>query len=102
MEAKGFVRKADKLGRICLPIEFRRKASLKTGDEIEMIATGKGLLIRKYEEGSRNDTALKRLKDVVREDDRLDDRDKATMLAQVVSLEQAIREHIGEDEQDDA
>lgn len=102
MEAKGFVRKVDKLGRICLPIEFRREAGLKTDDKIEMIATDEGLLMRKYEGGSNTDAALKRLKDAVREDDRLDDRDKAAMLAQVASLEQTIREHIKEGEEDDA
>lgn len=102
MEAKGFVRKVDKLGRICLPIEFRREAGLKTDDKIEMIATDEGLLMRKYEGGSNTDAALKRLKDAVREDGRLDDRDKAAMLAQVASLGQTIREHIKEDEQDDA
>ena len=93
MEAKGFVRKVDKLGRICLPIEFRREAGLKTDDKIEMIATGGGLLIRKYEEGSRTDTALKRLKDAVQEDDRLNGREKAAVLMRVGSLEQTILEY---------
>ncbi len=101
MKTTGFIRKVDKLGRICLPIEFRREAGLKTDDKIEMIATDEGLLMRKYEGGSRTDAALKRLKDAVREDNRLDDRDKAAMLAQVASLEQTIKENIREEEQDD-
>ncbi len=101
MKAKGFVRKVDKLGRICLPIEFRREAGLKTDDKIEMIVTDEGLLMRKYEGGSRIDAALKRLKDAVGEDDRLGYQQQMRLLEKLDSMEFDIMEIIGEGKEDD-
>ena len=43
---KGFIRKIDKLGRICLPVEFRRRENLQTDDKVEMIVTDDGLLMQ--------------------------------------------------------
>ena len=42
----GIVRKIDSLGRITLPKEFRKVFMLDTDDEIEILATDEGILIR--------------------------------------------------------
>ena len=42
----GIVRKVDSLGRITLPKELRRIFQLKQNDEIEILATDKGILLR--------------------------------------------------------
>lgn len=42
----GIFRKVDALGRITLPKELRRIFALNKDDEIEIIATEKGILLR--------------------------------------------------------
>jgi len=42
----GIVRKIDSLGRVTLPKEFRRVFRLKQNDEIEILATDEGILLR--------------------------------------------------------
>lgn len=42
----GIVRKIDSLGRVTLPKEFRRVFRLKENDEIEILATDEGILLR--------------------------------------------------------
>ena len=65
---KGFIRKIDKLGRICLPVEFRRRENLQTDDKVEMIVTDDGLLMQKYEEGDKLMAAMSRLKEAIIKD----------------------------------
>lgn len=43
----GIIRKVDSLGRITLPKEFRRVFDMNNRDEIEMLATKQGILLRK-------------------------------------------------------
>ena len=42
------VRKLDELGRIVIPIEFRKINDWKTSEEIEIIENGEELILRKY------------------------------------------------------
>ncbi len=42
----GIVRKVDSLGRVTLPKELRRVFKLDTNDEIEILATDEGILLR--------------------------------------------------------
>jgi stage V sporulation protein T len=49
MKATGIVRRIDDLGRIVIPKEMRRVLSVKEGDPMEVIVTGQGILIKKYQ-----------------------------------------------------
>lgn len=49
MESKGIIRKIDKLGRICLPIDYRRQHDMAVDDVVEVINTDDGLLIAPHE-----------------------------------------------------
>lgn len=42
----GIVRKVDSLGRVTLPKELRRVFKLNKDDEIEILATDEGILLR--------------------------------------------------------
>lgn len=42
----GIVRKVDSLGRVTLPKELRRVFKLNKDDEIEILATNEGILLR--------------------------------------------------------
>lgn len=44
---KGISRKLDNLGRIVIPIEYRKELEIKSYDMLEMLLTDKGVLIRK-------------------------------------------------------
>ena len=44
----GIVRPLDRLGRIVLPMEFRKTMGLKEGTQMEIIGTRDGLLLRPY------------------------------------------------------
>lgn len=99
---EGFIRKIDKLGRICLPMEFRRREKLSTNDQVEMIVTDDGLLMRKYEGADKLAAAVARLKDAIRDDNRIDSQEKATVLVQVASLERVILGKTEEGEGNDA
>ena len=98
---EGFIRKIDKLGRICLPMEFRRREKLSTNDQVEMIVTDGGLLMRKYDGADKMASTFERLKNVVCEDNRLDAQGKAAVLVQVASLEESIQKSIERGEEND-
>lgn len=51
MKSTGIIRKIDVLGRIVLPIELRRHLGITTGDDIEIRAEGKGVILTKYTPG---------------------------------------------------
>lgn len=87
MSVKGFVRKIDKLGRICLPMEFRRQEKLQTNDQVEMLVTEEGLLLRKYEGADKLVAAMGRLKETIIEDDRLYEKLKDLYLERLDLLE---------------
>lgn len=87
MSVKGFVRKIDKLGRICLPMEFRRQEKLQTNDQVEMLVTEEGLLLRKYEGADKLVAAMGRLKETIIEDDRLYEKIKDLYLERLDLLE---------------
>lgn len=42
------VRRLDELGRIVIPIEFRKMNNWKEKEQIEMIENGEELILRKY------------------------------------------------------
>ena len=44
----GVVRKIDQFGRIVIPMEWRRIFDINEGDDIEIIADGNELRVRKY------------------------------------------------------
>lgn len=48
-ETIGFKRKLDPLGRVVLPVEFRKEAGLKEGQQIEMFLVPNGIFIRTKE-----------------------------------------------------
>lgn len=45
----GHVRVLDDLGRVVIPIEYRRILDIKANDEIEFIIIDKKLILKKYE-----------------------------------------------------
>ncbi len=47
----GIVRKVDKLGRVCLPIYLRRENDIMIDDEVEIIGTDEGILIKAHNSG---------------------------------------------------
>lgn len=48
MEARGVTKKIDSLGRVTIPIEFRREYDLMIDDLVEIIPTDEGLLIKSH------------------------------------------------------
>lgn len=48
MSLKGIVRRIDELGRIVIPKGIRRAMHLREGDEMEIVADGNKLVLRKY------------------------------------------------------
>ncbi|HWI51378.1 MAG TPA: AbrB/MazE/SpoVT family DNA-binding domain-containing protein [Symbiobacteriaceae bacterium] len=52
LKSTGFVRNLDGLGRIVLPVEWRRTFGLEPGDPLEMILGGDGtLMLKRYVPG---------------------------------------------------
>ncbi len=47
MDQVGILKEIDKLGRIVIPMEFRRRYGF--GDQIELVATKEGVLIKNAE-----------------------------------------------------
>ncbi len=48
MDSLGIVRDVDKLGRIVVPIEFRNKLGIGSGDPVEIFAESDKIIIRRY------------------------------------------------------
>lgn len=46
----GLIRVVDGLGRIVIPVSLRRKYGIERGDELEVIDTPQGILVRKFVE----------------------------------------------------
>lgn len=46
----GIVRKIDKLGRICIPIEYLKSLGIKNLTEVEILSTNDEIIIKKYSE----------------------------------------------------
>ena len=49
MKSTGIVRKVDELGRIVLPIEFRRTLEIAERDSLEIYVEGSTIILKKYE-----------------------------------------------------
>jgi len=49
MKHNGIIREIDKLGRIVIPIEYRRLLDINTGDEVEIQSRGDSIVLRKYQ-----------------------------------------------------
>jgi len=63
MNTVGIVRKIDKLGRIVIPVEFRKSLGMQLEDSVEMMLDGKYIKMSKQEEdcifcGSNTDTLV--------------------------------------------
>ena len=52
-KALGIIRKLDGLGRIVIPMEFRRAYGWEEGQSIEMFGDGEGLVLKAYQ-GEKN------------------------------------------------
>lgn len=50
MNAEGVVRRIDKLGRIVIPVEFRKSLSIQLGEEVEIMLEGNTVVLQKHEE----------------------------------------------------
>jgi transcriptional pleiotropic regulator of transition state genes len=48
MQATGIVRKIDELGRIVLPVEWRRIFGIREKDPIEIFVDGEMIVLQKY------------------------------------------------------
>ena len=46
-ETKGMIRKIDELGRIVIPMEFRKTLGIKTNDPVEIFMVKDGLFLKK-------------------------------------------------------
>ena len=49
MNATGFVRKIDDLGRVCLPMEWRRSLDLNASSYVAMYTDADSLILKKHE-----------------------------------------------------
>ena len=49
MKATGIVRRIDDLGRVVIPKEIRKFYHINTNDEIEIVTTPDGIILRKPE-----------------------------------------------------
>jgi len=48
IKSTGIVRKADKLGRIVLPIELRRTLGISESDSMEIFVDGNSIILKKF------------------------------------------------------
>ena len=56
MKATGIVRRVDDLGRVVIPKEIRRTASIREGDPLEIFLDEDGAVVfKKYNPGCRDD-----------------------------------------------
>lgn len=50
MKATGIIRNIDHLGRVVIPVEWRRMLHVSNGDPVEFFTTDDGIVIRPYRE----------------------------------------------------
>ena len=55
MKATGIVRRIDDLGRVVIPKEIRRTASIREGDPLEIFLQDGAVVFEKYNPGYRDD-----------------------------------------------
>lgn len=51
MKHNGIVRQVDNLGRIVVPVEYRRILGIELHDEVETLVRGKEIIVRKFKAG---------------------------------------------------
>ena len=51
MATEGMVRKIDELGRIVVPIEFRKSLGIQAGEDVEIMMNQNTIVVQKYEKG---------------------------------------------------
>jgi transcriptional pleiotropic regulator of transition state genes len=49
IKATGIVRKVDELGRIVIPVDFRRELGIEEKDGLELYVDGESIILQKYE-----------------------------------------------------
>ena len=49
MKATGMVRTTERLGRVCIPKEIRRKLHICDGDAVEFFVDGDNIILRRYD-----------------------------------------------------
>jgi len=47
---RGNIRKVDDLGRLVIPMDIRRRLNITKDDPLEILATDKEIIVKKYEE----------------------------------------------------
>lgn len=61
MKSLGIVRSMDELGRVVVPMEFRREQGWKKGDSLEMFSDGDELVIRSFRKSRKKQEVLEKL-----------------------------------------
>ena len=61
MKSTGIVRKVDELGRVVIPMEFRKAHGWEEGQPIEMFGDGEGLVLKAYQGEKSMDEAFANL-----------------------------------------
>jgi Regulators of stationary/sporulation gene expression len=89
MKSTGIVRKIDELGRIVLPIEFRRTMDLDIKDPVEIFTDDGVIILRKYQPACDYATQLSRIRNNIAGDGGLQ---KTLKNAAVEALDAALRE----------
>ncbi|MEA4912561.1 MAG: AbrB/MazE/SpoVT family DNA-binding domain-containing protein [Oscillospiraceae bacterium] len=49
MKSNGIVREMDKLGRVVIPVEFRRMLDIAVGDDLEITSKGDQIILTKHQ-----------------------------------------------------
>lgn len=91
MENYGIVRRIDDLGRIVIPREIRRDMGIEEGDPLEMVKTDQGILVRPYPKANGVLAYFRNLKDAIREQDWIENSDKALLLVKLREMENEVR-----------
>lgn len=95
MKTVGVVRELDKLGRVVLPVEFRRMHQLTEGTKIELVLNNDGsMVLRKYQSEETVSSDFNALKQSIARSQNL--KNKRDMLMKMTQLETMLREEIGE------
>lgn len=82
---KGVVRDVDKLGRVVIPMEFRRTLNITEGDSLEILMHDDELTLRKYDPAERNEKigAALNLQRIIGD---LSDQDQRAVVEQAIEL----------------
>lgn len=66
MKAIGIVRKVDRLGRIVIPIELRRKLGIEIGSPLEIYTNEDSIILKPYTPSQEHKEALETLDELAK------------------------------------